>query len=101
MRATIWPHSRPKRSGAISPFIWWHNEVFSDCEEVWSDHRELRGRAAMLLFRFWLFFSANKHDLYKSRGGVRMLPASALTTVTTPSSASMVTFAGTRPARPE
>jgi hypothetical protein len=45
-------HADLHRTGAISLFIWWHNEGWRGSEEIWPDHQKCRGRIGQARCQF-------------------------------------------------
>jgi hypothetical protein len=84
MRATIWPRSRLDRNGAISPSFGGTMKCLAAGRRYGRIIGSFVGVQRCFFSGLGLFFSASQPDLYKSRVGVSMLPASALTTATTP-----------------
>ena len=64
------PHSHQDQIGAISPYIWWHNEVCSGLDEIWSAHQEFRGRAGGLSFQNWVALQREQERPLEGLGGV-------------------------------
>jgi hypothetical protein len=66
----IWYNSCRDRTGAISPFTWWHDEACGDLEEISSANQEFRGRAGEASLQVLGCSSAQGSTAYKRVNGV-------------------------------
>jgi hypothetical protein len=65
-----WEHADLDRTGAISPFIWWHDGVCGGLEEIWSVNQWLGGVQVKPFFRFWVALKREQAWLLQQLGGV-------------------------------
>ena len=63
-----WVSANLDQTGAISPFIWWHNGEWGGLEEIWS---EIRGWRGMEFFSgFWAALKREQTQRFKQLRGV-------------------------------
>jgi hypothetical protein len=58
------------RSGAISPFIWWHDGECGGWEEIWPMNQGLAGVQGNPFLRFWVALKREQARLLKHLRGV-------------------------------
>jgi hypothetical protein len=58
------------RTGAISPFIWWHDGECGGLEEIWSANQWLAGVQVKPFSRFWVALKRGQARLLQQLGGV-------------------------------